>query len=104
MNKNSKPEVGDILCGTFGYEASIAKFYKVLKVTNASVGIAQLDAKNIYSQGGMNWTSMPIVDQTYGKTITKRFKSDVDSYRVKLESYCVLYQWEGKPVQCYNHH
>jgi hypothetical protein len=100
----NKPVAGDILCGSYGYEASIARFYKVLKVTNASVVIAQLDANNVYKQSGMDWTSTPILDSVVGDELTKRFKPCGDSYFVKLSSYCTLYKWNGKSVECYNHH
>ena len=100
----NKPVAGDILCGSYGYEASIARFYKVLKVTNASVVIAQLDANNVYKQGGMDWTSTPILDSVVGDELTKRFKPCGDSYFVKLSSYCTLYKWSGKSVECYNYH
>ena len=100
----NKPVVGDVLCGSYGYEASIANFFKVLKVTNASVVIAQLDANNVYAQGGMDWTSTPILDSVVGDELIKRFKPCGDSYFVKLSSYCTLYKWSGKSVECYNHH
>jgi len=103
--KSTLPVVGDILCGTYGYDASIAKFFKVLKVTNASVVIAQLDANNKYNQGGINWTSEPILDVIHEDTepLRRRFNSHHNSYYVKLNSYTTLSKWSGYPVQCYNH-
>lgn len=100
----NKPVAGDILCGSYGYEASIARFYKVLKVTKASVVIAQLSTNNVYQRGGMEWTSTPILDDVAGDELTKRFKPCGDSYLVKLSSYCTLYKWSGKSVECYNYH
>jgi hypothetical protein len=104
--KSTLPVVGDILCGTYGYEACIANFYKVTKVTKSSVRIAYLSANNKYNQGGMNWTSEPILDVINEDTepLLRRFNSHHNSYYVKLNSYTTLSKWSGYPVQCYNHH
>ena len=102
------PKVGDILCGFYGYEASIATFAKVVGVTDKSVKVVELDQRHDYhpNSGGMYWTAFPTNNGRSGKVITKLFKSDNDKgYRIKWSSYQNLYgPWTGTSVECYNVH
>lgn len=97
------PKVGDILCGTYGYEACIAVFAKVVGVTGSSVRVVELDDSRVYSNGGMDWVSTPIVNSD-GPVVIKRVKPVGDSYRIKWNSCVNLYKWDGESVSCYNHH
>lgn len=98
------PKVGDILVSTYGYDACIAHFAKVIEVTKASVKIVRLGNSDTYKgTGGMNWTSMPDFS-TSGDVETKRFKPCGDTYKVKDTSCATYYPWNGKPIECYNYH
>ena len=98
------PKVGDVLVSTSGYEACIAHFAKVVEVTKASVKIVRLSSNDTYKQGGMEWTSIPNVDDLCGEVTTKRFKAFENTYKVKDTSYCNFYPWSGEPISCYNYH
>lgn len=99
------PKVGDILVSCYGYEASIARWAKVVAVTGKSVKIVRLPANNNYTGGGgMNWTSTPALDRIHGKTEIKRVSASGNSYMVKDTSFSNFYVWDGNPVECYNHH
>lgn len=97
------PKIGDILCSTYGYEACIAHFAKVVAVTKASVKLELLGTIDNYTSP-MTWESKPNVDSSGGTVVTKRYKADGDSYRVKDTSCATFYPWSGKPVNCYNYH
>lgn len=105
-NKNAivnGPKVGDILCSTYGYEACIAHFAKVVEVLGKSVRIELLGTIDNYTSP-MTWDSKPNVDSSGGEVYTKRFKPCGDSYSVKDTSCATFYKWSGKPINCYNYH
>lgn len=97
------PKVGDILCSTYGFDACIAHFAKVVEVTKASVKIELLGNIDNYT-GPMTWDSKPNVDSSGGEIHTKRFKACGNTYSVKDSSCATFYPWSGKPVNCYNYH
>lgn len=105
LNTNELPKVGDVLVGTYGYEACIAVFAKVIAVTNASVKITLLDQNNSYS-GPMEWKSLPILNSYIGDTLMKRFKTGGYDcgYVVNYNSYTHLSKWNGNALNCYNYH
>ena len=97
------PKVGDILVSTYGYEACIARFAKVVAVTKASVKIEHLGTiENPTSP--MTWESRPNIDSTGGTVQTKRFKAIGETYAVKDSSFATFFPWNGKVVNCYNYH
>jgi len=97
------PKVGDILVSTYGFEACIAHFAKVVAVTKSSVKLELLRGIDTYTSP-MNWDSVPDVNAGSDTFVTKRFKACGDSYKVKDTSYSTYYVWTGKPVNCYNYH
>jgi hypothetical protein len=96
------PKVGDILVSCWGYEACIAHWAQVVGVTGKSVKLQYLGASDNHT-GPMNWESTPDLNSA-GKTVTKRFKPDGNSYRVKDSSFATFYKWDGKPISCYTYH
>jgi hypothetical protein len=106
INKNAVvngPKVGDILCSTYGYDACIAHFAKVVEVTKASVKLELLGTIDNYTSP-MTWDSKPDINSSGGTVVTKRFKANGDSYKVKDTSCATFYPWCGKPINCYNYH
>lgn len=97
------PKVGDILVSTYGYDACIANFAKVVAVTKASVKIEFLGTIE-HPTGPMTWNSEPNVNSTGGTVSTRRFKACGNSYSVKSTSFSNFYPWSGKPINCYNFH
>ena len=100
------PKVGDILVGSYGYEASIANFAKVLKVNAKTVVLGHLPATSDYkaNSGGMNWDATPILTGGTTGAFVKRFIASEKGYIVKNWGCCTLYKWDGKPVSCYDYH
>lgn len=97
------PKVGDILVSTYGYDACIAHFAKVVGVTKASVKIEQLgNIENPTSP--MTWESTPNVNSTGGTVSTRRFRPCGNTYSVRDTSFSTFFPWSGKPVNCYNYH
>lgn len=97
------PKVGDILCSTYGYEACIANFAKVVAVTKASVKIVRLGVNEEHT-GNMTWKSTPNLNREGDKVETRRFRVCGDSYSVKSTSFSNYYPWGGNPISCYNYH
>lgn len=100
-----KIEVGDILVSTFGYDARLACFWKVLKRTAKSVTIARLldhDRTGDWCDG----TDAPAKNSRLGETMSKRVKPSWQEGEETFNTggYGYAYQWDGKPVRTYNHH
>ena len=102
MNAN-KIKVGDILVSTWGYDACIADFYKVVGRTTASLKLVRLQNKN--AGDWVAGTSEPDLGRpSYGKISTARLKSYyTGSECVKVNGH-IASLWNGKPVSTYNHH
>ena len=98
-----QPKVGDILCGTWGYEARLATFAKVVAVGAKTIKVVELARENFdYEAGGMDWKSKP--GSEIGSVVTKTPHLSETTYSIKWDSTCNLYKWEGKSVNCYNYH
>lgn len=92
-----QPKEGDILYSSWGYDQTNIDFYKVLKVTKASVKIQKVPSK-IVKQGGPSDEVVPnLAVSPEGKVMTKRFRPATQGYAVKIASYASAYLWDGKP-------
>lgn len=103
------PKVGDILLSTFGYDALIAKFAMVTRVSGKSVFIRELARVDNYMRGGMSWTSFPSFGNFVGAEERKIVKLRGDTYSLKDGEYSTYYFWgteenPGRVIECYNHH
>jgi hypothetical protein len=97
-------KVGDVLVSTFGYEACIPCFWKVLARTSKSLRIARLlDVKNTG-----NWddgTAMPLPNSRVSDvSMLKRIHETVRCEYVDTGGRGAAYPWSGEPVTSYNHH
>ncbi len=106
VNATVTPKVGDILMGSYGYEASIPTFAKVVKVGPKSIQVVELDGKShSYQTGGMEWKVDVDVNAPVGKVMTKKVKLFEKGYGIKWSSYQNLYgPWEPVTVSAYNYH
>jgi hypothetical protein len=99
------PKIGDIIVSCSGYEACIAHFAKVIDVTKSSVKIVRLRSIDTYKgNNGMEWESVPDLNNESDEVETKRFKAYGDTYKIKDTSYASFYPWKGEPISCYNYH
>ena len=96
-----KYKVGDILVSTWGYEARLATFWKVLKVTAKTVKIAKITA-NIKTGDWWAGADVPDLNSPLGRTENPRIRPNSDY--LKTKDYGLAYLWDGKPVSTYNHH
>lgn len=106
MNSTIAPKVGDILVGSYGYEASISTFAKVVAVGAATVKVRELNQRRDYhpNSGGMHWTSTPLDNNFTGPVVTKRVRALEKGYCVKWSSYQNLYLGTLSPREDYNVH
>lgn len=101
--ENMKIEVGSILHGSYGYEASISDFFKVVKRTPKQVVIVKLRRHDV-GTGCMEWTAVP-TDEEIGKPMRRKVQhSKYFGEYVGINSYENAYVWDGKPVENYNYH
>ena len=96
-------KIGDILVNTFGYDARIATFWKVVGKTAKSVKIARM--LDTYSTG--DWsdgTTAAKTDSRLGNVTTRRLTNSYDNRPCVKTEYGFAYVWDGKPLRTYNHH
>lgn len=98
------PKVGDILVATYGHEANIANFAKVVAVTKSSVKIRAIGSTDTHT-GIMEWVSVPNENRVSDEIQTRRFRLHSNGqYSVKHSSFSTYFIWKGQPERCYNHH
>ena len=95
------PKVGDILVGTWGYEACLATFVRVIEVKAATVRVVELS--QIQTGDLQAGTAMPDLNGNRGTPKLKKVKNYDGDYYIKWDT-CALGLWNGKPVNTYNHH
>ena len=103
----ASPKVGDVLMGTYGYEACIPTFVKVVGVSGKSINVQHIETRSVYKPNGagMEWTVFPNKDVVAGPIVRKMFKAAGNGYKVKWSSYQNLYgPWTGTSVEAYNYH
>lgn len=105
-NLSATPKVGDYLCGTWGYDATLLTAVVVVGVSGKSVKVREVSLNNVYhpNMGGMFWTSTPDVTKPVGDVVVKRVTPCGDGYRIKWNNYLNLYLSSPKPVECSNTH
>lgn len=99
----NKIKVGDILISTFGYDARIACFWKVVARTQKSLKIARLldhDKTGGWDAG----TDKPAKDSRLGEVKTKRLIVKYDDTEMVNTGYGFASIWNGEAVNTYNHH
>ena len=94
--KKNDFQIGDILCSSWGYDQTNISFYRVTKVTAASVTMEPI-GKDVVEDGLMCGKATPNGIATNGKTLTKR----VTKYgSVKIDTFEIARKWDGKPLFC----
>jgi hypothetical protein len=102
----ASPKVGDILCGSWGYEATLYTFVKVVAVGNKTIKVQEMVTESFDHQtGGMEWKEK-LTGETHGEITTKLFKTYDKGYKIKWNSYLNLYgPYTGDGVvSCSNYH
>lgn len=94
---------GDILVSVFGYDCQLVEFYKVVRATEKTCWIQQIDWKFVsddgYGQAGEVIPNEERFGSSGAKTLAKRQPDKDSEYPcVKISSYQRAYKWNGKPV------
>jgi hypothetical protein len=98
---NKKIEVGDIMCGTWGYSMTLPQWYKVVKRTNKTVWIVELNETIVSGRRNGYWESMPSdvthIDYHTGKEILLRRKvKECNGECVEAQYGRHVWVWDGK--------
>lgn len=93
-------KVGMILVCSFGYNCTLVNFYKVVRVTNSSVWLQQLESQWESHDGyGQVGKVIPSNHETKDKPFMRRIQHrhyDNQEY-VMISKYQYAYIWDGKP-------
>jgi hypothetical protein len=104
-NYTGIPKVGDILVSTWGHEACLANFYKVVKVSPSGKSVTVKELDQIQTGDWVAGTAAPVLDkEPTGEAMTKKIRSNGQGYSFKRNEYSSAWVWSGKPVDTYNHH
>lgn len=94
--------IDDILVSSYGYNCTLVSFYRVLRVTKASVVLQEIKWKFAEHDGyGQVGKVVPVIEQvTLNSPITRRFKKTYDgnNFYVAISKYEYAYLWDGQPV------
>lgn len=94
---------GDILYSTFGYDAQIVCFWKVLKRSAKQATLARLnnittgDCFDGSTVADLNSPTKEIIRKKVGTWASRNCESVNTGYGVTLH-------WDGEPLKTYNHH
>ena len=98
-------QVGTILSGAYSYSARIPVFFRVVRLTDKTVWLEQLNKFIVDDDGyGQNGSCMPDLVAP-GKLIEKGFRIKRRSngtIMVKYDIGCWLYVWDYKPEIFYS--
>lgn len=119
----AQPKVGDILISSWGYDQTNIEFFKVVKVSDFSVWIQQLNNKIVEVTGWAHEKVVASDSSEYqvrnwdvpGEYITKTYPihrhkvkqfswNDENSYYVSLNSFSFAKKWDGKPREASHTH
>jgi len=87
----NKPNVGDILVGRYSYNSIIYTFYKVQKVTESTVTLAELRKFGEGNYNGGNYYVHP-GHEIVGHSFVKRFSKNKDYIK---KGYEYIRPWDG---------
>lgn len=98
MNHGFK--VNDILVAKFGYNCTLVRFYKVLKVTETQIQFVEIDSQMVDHDGyGQAGHVMPLEIDIVGKKIIRRkVYVNGDYVSVKVDDYIWAKKWDGNKV------
>lgn len=98
-------KVGDILASRWGCGMDLCDFWKVIKVTPASVRVAPMQREE-YDRDTPVWgdfKAVPVAgSEDASKAITRRVKHFWNREFVDINEYKTARLWDGEPVQCNN--
>ena len=110
-----KIEVGDVMLGTYGYEARYPEFYKVTKISGEWAYLQPL--KKVFVSRSGNYSGDVSWYTTNGEASeAKAFRRKIkystyiqygeDQYSpyVRISSYEYAYKWDGSDQDQYNYH
>ena len=99
MDTNTTFKVGDILSASWGYEQTNIDFFQVVKVTEKTATIREIEQTKEYNPQAMTGTCLPLVDQfkENSKPLTRKIKGIGNNPCLRLESYKFADLWDGKP-------
>lgn len=93
-------QIGDILVSSYGYNCTLVSFYRVKRVTSASVWLQRLENKWAYDEDGYGQVGkvLPSERETAEKPIMRR--RQVNQYSkteyVAISNYEYAYPWDGQ--------
>lgn len=98
-----KIKIGDILVSTYGYDARLAAFWKVVARTAKTVKICRL-RDIIHTGTWADGAAAPMPNSKMGVMLTKKIQIEHTGYEYVRTDRGEASLWDGKPVNTYNHH
>jgi len=89
--------VGDILCGTWGYSMTIPAFYKIIKKTNKTFILKELEEKLVSGHYNGSWESVASDKEKRGEKEVKA-RINKNNHVYLKDKRLLLRLWDGKPI------
>jgi len=109
MVENKEIQAGEIIVGSWGYEARYPEFYKVIKIVNGWITLQKLKKVQVGMSGdpyGGGCRYMFPANQEEGKPFRRKIgmNSQSQNQYVKINSYEFARKWNGEMEEEYNYH
>lgn len=88
-------QVGAVFSSSWGYEQTNVDFYRVTKVTRATITLEQIDSC-YQATGPLTGQVTPDLDSPGRKPITRRLRHIGGS--VRINSFARAHLWDGRPM------
>lgn len=93
-------KVNDILVSKWGYEQTNVDFYKILKVTKATVIVQELE--KIEKNDDMSGLAMPI-DKVKGQPFRRKIHIFNNEKYIHIDNNCLAEKWKYTPERFTNY-
>lgn len=86
-------EVGDIVCGTWGYNMNIPEWYKIIRRTSKMFILQSIPEKIVSGHYNGQWESLPDLSAKPEKEVKARINKNGN---VKVDNKVYVHIWDGE--------
>lgn len=90
-------KIDDIFVCSWGYEQTNIDFYQIIKLTEKTATVRQIEGRIIEQDGNFSGTVEPKKDAFKGKPLRRKIKRYGNQIFVNINSFSSASLWDGKP-------
>jgi hypothetical protein len=93
--------IGDVLYSSWGYDQTNINFYQVIKVSEKTLTLRQIEGKVSEESGFMTSEKTPVLDKFRDNEFRKKIKTSYEGEKyIDISGYEYAQLWDGKPKTC----